>query len=67
MLGNAKGVEPQWKKRRKKFDCTEEGEIKEYVGCKIVYKQMEMILKITQLVHIQSFEDEFTMPGAIIQ
>ena len=46
----------------KKFDCMEEGEIKEYIGCKVVCHWAEKSLKMTQPVLIQSFEDEFEIP-----
>ena len=47
------------KENAKKNDCPEECEMKEYVGCKIECNQVERSLKMTQLVLMQSFEDEF--------
>ena len=41
-----------------RFDCTEQGEVKEYVGCKIEHDKKGSI-RFTQPVMIQSFEKEF--------
>ena len=41
------------------FECEDGGELKEYVGCKIEYDRKIPIMKLTQPVLIQSFEDEF--------
>ena len=45
------------------FDCDDVGEMKEYVGCKIERDVKGGSLKLTQPVLIQSFEDEFDLPG----
>jgi hypothetical protein len=39
------------------------GELKEYVGCKIDRDYEGKSMKITQPVLIQSFKDEFDLPG----
>ena len=44
----------------KRFECEDCGEMQEYIGCKIVRKGNE--LKFTQLVLLQSFDDEFDLP-----
>jgi hypothetical protein len=45
----------------KEFECNELGELKEYVRCRINRRINE--IKITQPVLIQSFSDEFKLPG----
>jgi hypothetical protein len=40
------------------------GELQEYVGCKIERSMNERWMKLTQLVMIQSFMDEFDLPDA---
>ena len=45
----------------KKIECPE-GEMKEYVGCKMVCNQTERSLKLSQLVLIQSFKNELEKP-----
>ena len=45
------------------FDIDEVGELAEYVGCKIDYNREERSILITQPVLVQSFEDEFKLPG----
>ena len=42
-----------------RFDCTEQGEVKEYAGCKIEHNKSEGSIKFTQPIIIQSFEDQF--------
>jgi hypothetical protein len=44
------------------FDCDDVGELKEYVGCKVDYDQEIGTMKLTQLVMIQSFNEEFELP-----
>ena len=61
LLGSENDVEIQWKKMPKKFDCIEEGEMKEYVGY-MGQNQAERSLKMMQPVLIQSFEDEIKTP-----
>ena len=51
-------------KNTRKFDCMEECEMKEYVGCKMVCKQAERSLKMMQTLLIQSFEEEFETQGS---
>ena len=41
------------------FDATDEGEMKEYISCKIICDMKERWLKFTQPVLLQSFADEF--------
>jgi hypothetical protein len=45
------------------FEIDELGIINEYVGCKIEFNRQEGWLKMTQPVLLQSFSDEFEMPG----
>ena len=47
----------------KTFDCTEDGEMKEYVGWKMVHSQAERSLKMMQPVLMQSFTDKVMIPG----
>jgi hypothetical protein len=44
------------------FTLDEQGEIQEYVGCKIERNKKERWMKLTQPVMIQSFSDEFDLP-----
>ena len=39
------------------WDCKDLGELKEYVGCKV--DQTEQIIRFTQSMKIQRFQDEF--------
>ena len=48
------------------LDCEECGEFDEYVGCKVT-RIGKPALKITQLVIIQSFSDEFDLPNRGVQ
>jgi Reverse transcriptase (RNA-dependent DNA polymerase) len=41
------------------FACDDQGEMKEYVGCKIDYKRRSGYMMILQPVLLQSFRDEF--------
>ena len=45
------------------FDCDDEGEMKSYVGCKVDIDRENHTLKMTQLVIVQSFQDDFDLPG----
>ena len=47
---------------KKYFSLDEVGEVSEYVGCKVKYNKEEGYMKLTQLVLIQSFRDEFELP-----
>jgi hypothetical protein len=42
-----------------RFDCKDCGDIEEYVGCKMV--RMKNLLKLTQLVLMQSYNDKFEL------
>lgn len=42
-----------------RFDCDDVGEVKEYVGCKIIHDEKDRSIKFVQPVMIQSFGDEF--------
>jgi hypothetical protein len=44
------------------FTLDEQGEMLEYVGCKIEHNREEEWMKMTQPVMIQSFADEFELP-----
>jgi hypothetical protein len=44
------------------FECTDEGPMKEYVGCKIDVKKNSKTMRITQPVLLQSLSDEFELP-----
>eukprot|EP00173_Palmaria_palmata_P004456 Plantae.Rhodophyta-Palmaria_palmata.ctg6115.p1 GENE.Plantae.Rhodophyta-Palmaria_palmata.ctg6115~~Plantae.Rhodophyta-Palmaria_palmata.ctg6115.p1 ORF type:complete len:181 (-),score=23.44 Plantae.Rhodophyta-Palmaria_palmata.ctg6115:48-560(-) len=46
----------------KEFDCDEQGEVKEYVGCRVEYDKEKQFMRLTQPVLVQSFEDEFELP-----
>ena len=46
------------------LDCDDNGEIKEYVGCKIDYDRQKRSIRFTQPVLLQSFQDEFSIAGS---
>ena len=60
IIGSEKGVAEVKADLMSRFECDDCGEMKEYVGCKIVRKGRE--LKFTQPVLLQSFSDEFPLP-----
>jgi hypothetical protein len=45
------------------FDVDDVGELKEFVGVKIDYDKKNRKMKLTQPVLVQSFKDEFELPG----
>jgi hypothetical protein len=47
---------------KRHFTLDEQGELKEYVGCKIERSLADRWMKLTQPVMIQSFTDEFDLP-----
>jgi hypothetical protein len=49
-------------KLTKLVKCDDNGEMKEYVGCKLEMDKEHRWMKITQPVVLQSFQDEFTLP-----
>ena len=61
--GRKEGVLEAKKALFAQFECDKLGELKEYVGCKIDHDYDGRSIKITQPVLIQSFEDEFNLPG----
>ena len=63
VCGTRKAVDIAKSQMKGNFSCDEIGELKEYVGCKINHNKEERAMKITQPVMIQSFEDEFDLPG----
>ena len=63
--GKSEGVKQAVKEMMERFDCDHLGEMKEYLGCKIDYDKEESKIKITQLVMIQSYEDEFDIRKGI--
>jgi len=58
-MGPAEIVEEKKKELMKQFDCSDEGGLDEYVGCKIVMNSKENWLKFIQPVLLQSFDDEY--------
>ena len=44
------------------FNVDDQGEMEEYIGCKVEHNKTEGYLKFTQPVLMQSFEDEFELP-----
>jgi hypothetical protein len=48
---------------KKHFTLDEQGEMFEYVGCKIDRDKQQRWMKLTQPVMIQSFSDEFDLPN----
>ncbi len=60
IVGSKAAVLEAKKAMMERFKCNDCGEIKEYVGCKIVRDGRE--LKFTQPVLLQSYTDEFELP-----
>jgi hypothetical protein len=46
-----------------KVECDDNGEVQEFVGCKIEYNRDDRKKHITQPVQLQSFRDEFSLTG----
>ena len=62
VCGKKEGVLAAKKQLMERFDCDEVGELKEYIGCKV--DRGDGVMKLTQPVLLQSFEDEFDLPDA---
>jgi hypothetical protein len=60
IIGSKKVVEKTKKDIMERFDCKDCGDIEEYMGCKIV--RTKNLLKFTQPVLMQSYNDEFELP-----
>ena len=60
--GDKKEVTKGREALKQHFDLDEIGELKEYVGCKILHNREKRYMVLTQLVLIQSFSDEFELP-----
>jgi hypothetical protein len=60
VCGKKEGVLAAKKQLMERFDCDEVGELKEYIGCRV--DRGDGIMKLTQPVLLQSFEDEFDLP-----
>ena len=58
-MGAPEAVEKAKQNFMNKFDATDEGELREYVGCKITKNMGKRWLNFTQPVLLQSFADEF--------
>ena len=63
VCGNMKLVLEEKEKFKQQFECDEVRELVEYMACKIDYKPGEGLMKFTQPVLLQSFTDEFKLPG----
>jgi len=59
IIGSSQNVSYTKTHLKQRFDCTDVGELTEYVGCKIA--STERGLKLTQPVILQSFADEFNI------
>jgi hypothetical protein len=61
------GPEQEVLKAKQEFttaiECDDQGELEEYVGCKVNYDKEKGRMKFTQPVMIQSFNDEFKLPS----
>jgi hypothetical protein len=55
-----KAVAKTKKDLMERFDCKDCGDIEEYVGCKI--QRTKNLLKFTQPVLMQSYNDKFELP-----
>ena len=61
IVGNEKVAEETEKNLMARFDCSDEGKLKEFSGVKI-NRTTDGGLKFTQPVLIQSFDDKFDLP-----
>jgi hypothetical protein len=59
---NPKAVATVKNKMKKEFDCDDQGELKEYIGCKVDHDMENGSIKLMQPVLMQSYEDEFDLP-----
>jgi hypothetical protein len=61
------GPEQEVLKAKQEFttvnECGDQGELEEYVGCKVNYDKDKGRMKFTQPVMIQSFNNEFKLPS----
>ena len=62
IVGNRADVLTAKKEFADVFECEDDGEMKEYIGCKITRTDDSMV--ITQPVLVQSLKDEFELPGS---
>src|SRR5688572_6811902 len=79
IAGKVEAVEHSKDKMMKLFDCDDIGDLQEYVGCKVEHDKEKKVMKLTQPVMIQSFQDEFeietdgmkprtpAVPGEVLQ
>ena len=66
VMGTKEAVEEAKQQLMKEFECSDEGELKEYVGCKLDIRRDSKGLssiKFMQPVLIQSYSDEFDIPS----
>src|SRR5687768_3230212 len=59
IAGKADAVEHSKNEMIKLFDCDDIGDLQEYVGCKVVHDKEKRVMRLTQPVMIQSFQDKF--------
>ena len=64
IVGNKKDVIKAKSEFSEAFDCEDDGEMKEQVGCKIIKDWNENSMTIAQPVLLQNLDDEFNLPGA---
>jgi hypothetical protein len=62
VTGKPKAVATVKNKMKKEFDCDDQGELKEYIGCKADHDMENGSIKLMQPVLMQSYEDEFDLP-----
>ena len=63
MAGKKEEVLDTKKRMMTHFDVDQVGELKEYIGCKIDHDREARTILITQPVLLQSYTDEFELPG----
>jgi len=61
-VGSEENVKKAKELMSQQFECSDQGPIQEYLGCKIDYDKRLRFMKITQPVLLQSFVDEFDLP-----
>jgi hypothetical protein len=62
VCGKQDGVEKAKNGLKERFDCDDLGDLTEYIGCKV--DREDDLMRLTQPVLLQSFEDEFELPEA---
>jgi hypothetical protein len=63
VTGKPKAIATVKSMMKKEFDCNDQGELNEYIGCKVDCDMEDGSIKLTQPVLMQSYEDELITKG----